>query len=71
MHGYDTEGRLRERVPLPVEQVSACTFGSDDLGTLFITTSAQDMGADHGTDAGSVYAIRLGVTGMPVTPFAG
>lgn len=71
VHGYDAGGRLLERVPLPVDQVSACTFGADDLGTLFITTSAQDMGHDHGTEAGSVFSIRLGVTGMPVMPFAG
>lgn len=71
VHGYDVGGVLRERVQLPVPQVSACAFGGDDLGTLFITTSAQGLDVDHGTDAGSVYAVRLGVTGMPVTPFGG
>lgn len=69
--GYDAAGTLIERIELPVPQVSACTFGGDDLGTLFITTSAQGLGADHGTDAGSVYAVRPGTTGMPVLAFAG
>jgi len=47
------------------------TFGGDDLGTLFITTSAQGLPSDHGTAAGSVFAVRPGVHGLPVLPFAG
>ncbi|WP_424937080.1 MULTISPECIES: SMP-30/gluconolactonase/LRE family protein [Bacteria] len=69
--GYDDAGMLRERIALPVPQVSACTFGGDDLGTLFVTTSAQGLPHDHGTDAGSVYAVRPGTRGLPVLPFAG
>lgn len=71
VHGYDASGALVETIALPVPQVSACTFGGDDLGTLYITTSAQGLSADHGTDAGSVYAVRPGVHGVSVTPFAG
>ncbi|MCK8467525.1 SMP-30/gluconolactonase/LRE family protein [Microbacterium sp. KSW4-16] len=71
VHGYDASGALVETIALPVPQVSACTFGGDDLGTLYITTSAQGLSADHGTDAGSVYAARPGVHGVSVTPFAG
>ena len=69
--GYDASGVLRERIPIPVPQVSACTFGGDDLGTLFVTTSAQGLAPGHGTDAGSVYAVRPGTRGLPVLPFAG
>ncbi|MDR6867101.1 sugar lactone lactonase YvrE [Microbacterium resistens] len=78
--GFDEDGVLRERIALPVPQVSACTFGgsdpgtgagTDDLGTLFITTSAQGLPRDHGTEAGSVYAVRPGVQGVPALPFAG
>ncbi|MFJ6533487.1 SMP-30/gluconolactonase/LRE family protein [Microbacterium sp. NPDC091662] len=71
VHGYDATGALVARIELPVPKVTACTFGDDDLGTLYITTSAQGLGADHGTEAGSVFAVRPGVHGMPVTPFAG
>ncbi|WP_309104085.1 SMP-30/gluconolactonase/LRE family protein [Microbacterium sp.] len=71
VHGYDAGGTLIERIELPVSQVSACTFGGDDLSTLFITTSAQDLDPDHGTEAGSVFALDLGVRGNPVTPFSG
>lgn len=71
VHGYSAEGSLIARIPLPVPQVSACTFGGDDLSTLFITTSAQGLAHDHGTEAGSLFAVRPGVRGLPVVPFAG
>ncbi|MFF7291017.1 SMP-30/gluconolactonase/LRE family protein [Microbacterium sp. NPDC008134] len=71
VHGYAADGSQIARIELPVPQVSACTFGGDDLGTLFITTSAQGLGADHGTEAGSLFAVRPGVHGMPVVAFAG
>ena len=71
VQAYDADGAETARIELPVPQVSACTFGGPDLATLYITTSAQDLPDDHGTDAGSVYAVRPGVTGLPVLPFAG
>ncbi|MFS0894953.1 SMP-30/gluconolactonase/LRE family protein [Microbacterium sp. 179-I 3D3 NHS] len=71
VHGYDAGGALIASITLPVPQVSACTFGGDDLETLFITTSAEGLPADHGTEAGSVFAVRPGVRGLPVLPFAG
>lgn len=71
VHGYAADGSQIARIELPVPQVSACTFGGDDLGTLFITTSAQGLDADHGTEAGSLFAVQPGVRGMPVAAFAG
>ncbi|MGF2949334.1 SMP-30/gluconolactonase/LRE family protein [Microbacterium alcoholitolerans] len=71
VHGYDDKGVLIERIEVPVPQASACTFGGDDLSTLFITTSAQGLASDHGTEAGSLFAVDLGVRGQPVLPFAG
>lgn len=71
VHGYAPDGSLIERIALPVPQVSACTFGDDDLGTLYITTSAKGLDPDHGTEAGSLFAVRPGVTGMPAAAFAG
>lgn len=71
VHGYAADGSQIARIELPVPQVSACTFGGDDLGTLYITTSAQGLGSDHGTEAGSLFAVRPGVRGLPVVPFAG
>ncbi|MBM7466203.1 SMP-30/gluconolactonase/LRE family protein [Microbacterium esteraromaticum] len=71
VQAYDASGALIERIELPVPQVSACTFGGTGLGTLFITTSAQGLDPDHGTEAGSLFAVDLGVRGLPTLPFAG
>lgn len=71
VQAYAPDGTLVERIDLPVPQVSSCAFGGDDLGTLFITTSAQGLPPDHGTPAGSVFAVRPGTTGLPVLEFAG
>lgn len=71
VHGYSTDGTLMEKIALPVPQVSAVTFGGDNLSTLFITTSAQGLADDHGTQAGSLFAVELGLRGIPVFPFAG
>ncbi|MDQ4215099.1 SMP-30/gluconolactonase/LRE family protein [Microbacterium capsulatum] len=69
--GFDESGAEIARIPVPVPQVSACAFGGDDLRTLYITTSAQGLGRAHGTEAGSLYAARLDLPGLPVLPFAG
>ncbi|OIU88721.1 SMP-30/gluconolactonase/LRE family protein [Microbacterium sp. AR7-10] len=71
VHGYDSSGALIESIPLPVSQVSACTFGGRALSTLFITTSAQGLDPGHGTEAGSLFAVDLGIRGQPTLPFAG
>nr|WP_201470386.1 SMP-30/gluconolactonase/LRE family protein [Microbacterium hydrocarbonoxydans] len=71
VHGYAPDGTRIARIELPVPQVTACTFGGDDLSTLFITTSAQGLDADHGTEAGSLFAVDPGVRGLALAPFAG
>lgn len=68
---YGTDGRVLEQVDLPVRLVTACTFGGDDLQTLFITTSRENLPDDVDPEAGAVFALGLGVRGLPVLPFAG
>lgn len=71
VHRYTPDGRLSDVVTLPVSQVSSCAFGGDGLGTLFVTTSAENLAEGSEPEAGSVYAVEPGVAGMPVTPWAG
>lgn len=71
VRAYDDGGRHVETVELPTPHVSACTFGGDDLGTLYITTSRQGISDDSDTEAGSLFRVRPGITGLPVVPFAG
>jgi sugar lactone lactonase YvrE len=65
---YDSDGSLSEVIKLPVSQVSACTFGGDDLRTLYMTTSRENLDEDAEPEAGSVFAAEPGVGGMPVLP---
>lgn len=65
------DGTLDAVIEVGARQVTACTFGGEDLDELFITTSRE--GLDEGEDpaAGSVFVARPGVLGKAVTPFAG
>jgi sugar lactone lactonase YvrE len=75
VHRYTPEGELLAVVPLPVEQVTACTFGGPGLDTLYITTSREGLDADARAaqpQAGALFAVDLpGTTGLPVLEFAG
>jgi len=71
VHRYDPDGTLSEIVTLPPSRVTACCFGGADLGTLFITTSREDLPEDAEPEAGSLYSVRPGVSGLPVQGFAG
>ena len=71
VHRYDATGALSEVIPIPAAQVSACTFGGDDLGTLYVTTSRENLGKGEDPQAGSVFAVRPGVRGLPVLPYRG
>jgi sugar lactone lactonase YvrE len=71
VHRYAPSGALDEVITLPVSQVTACTFGGPDLGTLYITTS--QIGADTTAQpaSGALFAVRPGVAGRPAESFAG
>ncbi len=68
---YRPDGALDAVVELPVLQVTACTFGGPRLDQLFITTSRLDLGPDADAAAGALFRADVGVTGLPVSPFAG
>ncbi|MEH0109026.1 SMP-30/gluconolactonase/LRE family protein [Tersicoccus sp. MR15.9] len=70
VHRYDAEGALTHRIELPVSKPTACTLGGDDLRTLYITTTREDLSDGAEPDAGSVYATRVGIPGLPVEPVA-
>ncbi len=71
VHRYDVHGSLSEVVELPVPKVTACTFGGDDLRTLFITTSRLGSSAEELPEAGAVFSVRAGVRGAVPHAFAG
>jgi sugar lactone lactonase YvrE len=67
VHRYDERGNLDAVIELPVRDVTACAL--DPEGRLFITTSAD--GGDEEPRAGALFAIDVGVAGLPVGAFAG
>ncbi|HEY9292867.1 MAG TPA: SMP-30/gluconolactonase/LRE family protein [Microlunatus sp.] len=71
VHRYSPDGRLDAVIELPVSNVTACTFGGDDLETLFITTSRQGLADGDQPQAGAVFSCRPGVTGTTPHPFLG
>lgn len=71
VHRYAPDGRLDGTVELPVTNVTACTFGDDDLGTLYITTSRENVPEGEQPEAGALFTVRPGVSGQPTLEFAG
>ncbi|MGC3994585.1 MAG: SMP-30/gluconolactonase/LRE family protein [Propionicimonas sp.] len=68
----DPSGAVDAVVEVPgASKVTACTFGGSDLGTLYVTTSRENLPEDAEPDAGSLFAVRPGVTGLPAQGFAG
>lgn len=71
VHRYTPDGELDVVVRLPVQQVTAVTFGGPDSDRLFITTSREAMDAPEEL-AGAVFgASAAGHLGQPTLPFAG
>jgi sugar lactone lactonase YvrE len=62
------------RIRLPVSQVTSCTFGDQDLQTLYITSARVGLDAaqlQRQPLAGSLFAVRVNVSGQPAHRFAG
>lgn len=66
-------GELLDAVLLPASQITSCAFGGKKLDTLFITSAAIGLEPDVAakTHAGSLFAVKPGVTGLPAYRFAG
>ena len=68
---YRPDGTLATVVHVPTPHVTACAFAGDDLATLCITTSQENLDVRAEPLAGTLFAVRPGVTGMPPLPFLG
>lgn len=58
------DGTIAEIIEMPVSNVTTCTFGGDDLKTLYIT-SASILPVPGERLAGSLFAIQVDVAGLP------
>jgi sugar lactone lactonase YvrE len=67
---YSPEGRLLEKVTLPVSCPTALTFGGADLSIAFITTSRHILASDQTElDAGSLWTATLNNRGQRASVF--
>ena len=70
---HDPQGRL-DQVETPVSRCTSCSFGGDDLATLYITSARQSLSLEQLREeplAGALFAFRPGVGGVADAPFAG
>lgn len=71
---YAPDGRLDRIVELPVQKPTSCMFGGPDLRTLYVTSAIWDLTAEQLRDqpqAGGLFALDVGIGGVPEPRFAG
>ena len=69
---YDPAGKIERIIQMPVPRATDCTFGGSDLETLYITSAQETMTPAQLQAAplsGSLFAVDVGVKGLPSTPF--
>jgi hypothetical protein len=70
---HDPDGRLSRVIELPVRRPTSCAFGGQDLSTLYVTTTCQQMSAverEAEPLAGRLLALDVGCRGLPEPRFA-
>ena len=71
---YAPDGPGAQMVELPVSRPTSCAFGGDGLATLFVTSakimlSEAQLAAEP--VAGGLFALDVGVSGLPEAEYAG
>jgi sugar lactone lactonase YvrE len=61
-------GKIDRVVEMPVGNVTTCTFGGDDLKTLYITTAQGGRGKSERL-AGGLYGLAVDIPGLPENRF--
>jgi sugar lactone lactonase YvrE len=71
---YTPQGKLDRAIELPVQNPTCCCFGGERLDVLYVTSATQRLLQEDLARqplAGSLFALRPGVTGLPESRFAG
>ncbi|MCY4260035.1 MAG: SMP-30/gluconolactonase/LRE family protein [Rhodobacteraceae bacterium] len=70
---YGPDGQIRYRIPVPALNVTSCTFGGQDLSTLFVTSASIGTDGDSSTPEGDAFLFACNVKGVnePVFKFHG
>lgn len=68
------DGREIQVVEMPVESPTMCAFGGDKLDILYVTSARAKLGPEdlaRQPEAGGIFALDVGVRGLPEPQFAG
>jgi L-arabinonolactonase len=71
---YAPDGRIDRIVEMPVQKPTSCMFGGPDLSILYVTSAIWDLTPDKlkgQPAAGGLFALDLGIRGVPESRFAG
>ena len=69
---FSAEGSFLTKIPLPVSNVTSCTFGGENSDILFITTAAKGLSQSEFNAqplAGSIFKTKLDTKGLPANLF--
>ncbi len=64
---FDPAGQEMERLPMPVQRPTNCTFGGTDLDQLFITSASiglSEQEIDLGVEAGDLFWVQTQIKGL-------
>jgi L-arabinonolactonase len=71
---YDPDGKLMRTVEMPTDLPTCCEFGGKDLDILYVTSATLRRTPEElksQPQAGGLFAIDVGVKGLPLIPFNG
>ncbi|MFV2044667.1 MAG: SMP-30/gluconolactonase/LRE family protein [Anaerolineales bacterium] len=70
---YSADGSFLGQIQLPVDNVSACTFGGKGLSKMFVTTAMRAPLKDPPTTSqfGRIFEVTPGSSGFPASRFGG
>ena len=71
---YAPDGKLERSIRLPVQRPTTCMFGGPDLSILYVTSARMDLSEAALAEqphAGGVFALDVGVKGLPEPRFVG
>lgn len=64
-------GELLEKISIPAKNVTACTFGGENMDELYVTTAKLDTNEEEYPYAGGLFKIKMDITGVPSYRYGG
>jgi sugar lactone lactonase YvrE len=71
---YAPDGSIDRVISMPVQRPTSCVFGGEDLSILYVTSASLNLTDEQRIAAplaGGLFAIDVGVKGLPEPRFAG